>query len=83
MYSRSTAGSRYSPSLDDWFSSRAILPSAQSDAPLNIRMATAQRVGVRDQQQVDEDRDQRQTDPAEHVGHRQEPVVGMRPVHGR
>ena len=42
MYSRSTNGSRYAPSFEDWFISRAILPSAQSDAPLNIRIATAQ-----------------------------------------
>src|SRR6185312_1116578 len=40
---RSTAGSRSSPSRDDWLSTiRAILPSAQSEKPLNISTATAQ-----------------------------------------
>ena len=54
---RSTAGSSSAPSREDWLSnSRAILPSAQSDAPLNISTATAQPVGVGDQQQVQEDR---------------------------
>src|ERR1700693_1676938 len=38
---RSTAGSSSSPSREDWFISRAILPSAQSDAPVNIRIPVA------------------------------------------
>ena len=39
---RSTAGSSNSPSRDDWLSTRrAILPSAQSENPLNISTANA------------------------------------------
>src|SRR3954452_20399952 len=39
---RSTAGSSNSPSRDDWLgTNRAILPSAQSENPLNISTATA------------------------------------------
>jgi hypothetical protein len=34
VYSRSAAGSSSAPSLLAWLSQRAILPSAQSDAPL-------------------------------------------------
>ena len=42
MYRRSTAGSSSTPNREDWFIVRAIMPSAQSEAPLNIRIATAQ-----------------------------------------
>ena len=81
---RSTAGSSSSPSRDDWLAtSRAILPSAQSEKPLNVSTATAHPVGVGDQQQVQEDpRNQHQAQHAQRVGHRQHPIARRRVVHG-